>query len=92
MLRRCTSIRNKVIVFGSNHLNALGIVRGLGQNGVSPICILTENNRGFVFDSKYPAFCVFQQDAAEGLDYIIQHYGNEEEKPIIIPSCDWILP
>lgn len=84
-------MKNKVIVFGNNHLNALGIVRSLGENDINPICVLTGNHRGFVFDSKYPDTCVFQPDVKQGLDFIIHYFENEIEKPIIIPCGDMVV-
>ena len=77
-----------VIVFGNNHLNSLGIVRSLGEFGIRPVCVMSAYDKGFVFDSKYPIVKCFQNSLEDGLNFIIQQYGNEKEKPIVIPSCD----
>lgn len=77
-----------VIVFGNNHLNSLGIVRSLGEYGIRPVCVMSAHDKGFVFDSKYPIIKCFQDNLVDGLNYIIRQYGNEQEKPIVLPSCD----
>lgn len=33
-------MENIVIVFGANTINALGMVRSLGEAGIHPVCIL----------------------------------------------------
>ena len=87
-MTNCFLIKNKVIVFGSNNLNFLGIVRSLGEKHIKPICVLLSLDHGYVFDSKYPSKCVYADSMEDGLDYIVQNYNNEKVKPIILPSED----
>lgn len=81
-------IDNRIIIFGSNNLNSLGIVRSLGEKHIKPICVLLSLNHGYVFDSRYPSSCVFADSIKEGLDYIVKNYGSEKVKPIILPCED----
>lgn len=78
----------KVIVFGCNHLNMLGLVRSLGEKGIRPYCILLNSADGLVFRSKYPAMCHFASTPQEGYQYIVDHYSNEPVKPILLSSDD----
>lgn len=81
-------IQNKVIVFGCNHQNMLGLVRSLGEKGIRPYCVLLKSKDGTVFCSKYPAFCHFAESPEAGYQYIIEHYSNEDVKPILLSSDD----
>ena len=44
-------IPNKIIVFGGNHHNTLGVIRSLGEAGITPILILHGTNHSFVLGS-----------------------------------------
>lgn len=81
-------ISNKVIVFGFNHLNALGITRSLGEAGIKPICVLYGPKSGMIFSSKYPSKLVHVETVKDGLELIIAKFSDENEMPIIICSND----
>lgn len=78
---------NKVIVFGCNHQNMLGLVRSLGEKGIRPYCVLLNQQDGMVFQSKYPIECHWVASPQDGYDYIITHF-KETPKPILISSDD----
>ena len=79
---------NKVVVFGCNHQNMLGLVRSLGEKGVHPYCVLLQSKDGLVFRSKYPAECHWVSSPQEGYEYIIERFSNETPKPILLSSDD----
>ncbi|MGQ1909306.1 ATP-grasp domain-containing protein [Marinifilum sp. RC60d5] len=81
-------VRNKVIVLGFNHINALGIVRSLGEESIKPICVLYGSKSGMIFSSKYPSIVVHVDTVEEGLKFILDNFLNECLKPIIICSND----
>ena len=82
-------IKNKVIVFGSSHHNTLGLIRSLGEVGITPYLVLvTKDNDSFVAKSKYLAEVFVVRDSKEGLDVIISNFKNEIDKPIIFCSND----
>ena len=81
-------IKNKVIVFGCNHQNMLGLVRSLGEKGIRPYCVLLKSRDGMVYRSKYPAECHYAESPQEGYDYIVNHYIGEPQKPILLSSDD----
>ncbi len=82
-------IKNKVIIFGSNHHNTLGLIRSLGEVGIAPYLVLvTKDNDSFVAKSKYLTEVFVVRDSKEGLDVIISNFKNEIGKPIIFCSND----
>lgn len=83
--------KHKFIVFCSDHYNPLGIVRSLGEKGIRPIVVLnTEKVKpGLIIKSKYPSIIHEVNTPEEGLEFIIEHYGNEKScKPFIYSSSD----
>lgn len=79
---------NKVIVFGCNHQNMLGLVRSLGEKGIRPYCVCLKSNDGLVFRSKYPAECHYAESPQAGFEYIVNHFSNESVKPVLLSSDD----
>ena len=73
---------NKVIVFGCNHQNMLGLVRSLGEKGIRPYCVCLQSKDGLVFRSKYPAACHWAASPQDGYDYIVERFSKETPKPI----------
>lgn len=83
--------KHKFIVFCSDHYNPLGIVRSLGEKGIKPIVVLNiEKVKPYlIVKSKYPSIIHEVNSAEEGLEFIIEHYGNENQcKPFIYSSSD----
>ena len=82
-------IKNKVIVFGSSHHNTLGLVRSLGEAGISPYLVLvTKYKDSFVAKSKYLADVIFVNNSKEGLDVIVSKFKDAINKSIIFCSND----
>lgn len=81
-------MQNKVIVFGCNHQNMLGLVRSLGEKGIRPYCVLLKSKDGMVFRSKYPAECHWAESPQAGYDYIVQTFSGINPKPILLSSDD----
>lgn len=42
-------MNNKVIVFGCNHQNMLGLVRSLGEKGIRLYCVLLQSGDGMFY-------------------------------------------
>ena len=81
-------MNNKVIVFGCNHQNMLGLVRSLGEKGIRPYCVCLQSKDGLVFRSKYPAECYWAESPQSGYEYIVQRFAGELPKPILLSSDD----
>lgn len=81
-------IPNKIIILGGNHHNGLGIIRSLGEVGCRIFFISLGVEKNFVVKSRYleKYWTVFNEE--ELLDVILNYFGNDKIKPIIIPSDD----
>ena len=81
---------HKFIIFGFEHYNTLGVIRSLGEKGISPIVILHKMNikdPSLVPNSRYASKVHVVDDVDEGYSVLINEYGNEELKPFLY-SCD----
>lgn len=83
---------NKVIIFGGEHYNALGLARVFGINHIFPDGILVvdfeHTNRIFASKSKYWNKVIHVTNEEEGFKIILEEYSNEPEKPVLVPSSD----
>ena len=80
--------QHKHIVIGAEHYNPLGIVRTLGENGISPVVIVIKNNRPITSQSTYIWTLHFVDSLDGGVDLLLNKYGNEVEKPFVYTSDD----
>ena len=79
---------NKIIIFGSDHHNTLGIIRSLGEKGIKPYAIIFSNsNNSFVLKSKYIKRGWLRKSPIECLD-CFTFFKGDKSKAIIICSCD----
>ena len=84
-------IKNKIIVIGGEHYNALGVIRSLGEQGIKPYFILIANNHiSPCSSSKYvkETFNIRSEKYSDVYDFLMNNFNNEEEKPILIPTGD----
>lgn len=80
--------KHKCIVFCADHYNPLGICRSLGEKGISPIVVMTDSEAPLISHCKYVKEIHYVADEKAGLDYIVEHYGNEKYKPFIFTGSD----
>ncbi len=75
-----------IIIIGGNHHNTLGVVRALGQKGISPFVIIIGKTRNsFVLKSKYVADGLILPSAEDAVSYLMDKYANH--KRVIVFSC-----
>ena len=82
------ALLNKVIIVGSNHHNMLGMVRSFGQHGIKPYGIMVRTARSFVGKSKYLEKTIEINTLDEIVETLINSFGNETRKPVVIPVFD----
>lgn len=80
-------LENKVILLLIDHYQSLGLVRSIGEAGISPIIFLIGKGP-LIPNCKYAKNITYVRDNKEGLDLIIEKYGNERLKPFLIASSD----
>lgn len=77
------------ILFGQDHYNPLGVVRSLGENGISPIVILISKGKPHLVNkSKYIGKLHCVKSIEEGYQVLLSNYGNEALKPFIYTCSD----
>lgn len=81
-------IPNKVIVIGNSHHNSLGIIRSLGEFGCRVFHIVLSNKEGFTTKSRYIKKFWCSNDEKKVIEILINEFGDDKEKPIIIAAGD----
>lgn len=78
----------QVIVIGPSHGNALGVIRSLGEENVSPFFLQVGKKSNFVRHSKYISGSDSVDNVEEVIPYLLQHFSDLSEKPFLIPTSD----
>lgn len=85
------SIQNhRHIVFCVEHYNPLGLVRSLGENGISPDIIVIKSSRKLTSASKYVSTCHYVDSIKSGYSLLLDLYGHEKYKPFVYTADDQI--
>lgn len=79
--------KNIFIVFGGEHYNPLGAVRSIGESGNAPVAIILRSSQRITSMSKYISKLYMVDSIDEGYSILLNEYGNQSRKPIII-TCD----
>ena len=79
---------HKHICLVGNHVNPLGIIRSLGEEGIKPIVLLCSEEKSFVRYSKYIGQLYEFKTFIEGFEFMIRNYGNEPLKPFVYNGSD----
>ena len=79
---------HKFIVFCSDHYNALGICRSLGEAGLEPIVVNYTPDPYLVNHCRYVKQFYQIGSIEEGLKFIVDKWGNEKQKPFIYTMDD----
>lgn len=77
------------ILFGHDHYNPLGVVRSLGEDGISPVVILISRGKPHLVNkSKYLGKLHWVRSIEEGYQVLLSNYGNETLKPFVYTCSD----
>ena len=83
------NIKNhKHIIFCDEHYNPLGIARSLGEYGIHPIILATENKVKMLKACKYVNNYHAFSNIESAYSFLMSEYGKETEKPFIYTSDD----
>lgn len=80
-------MNNKVIIFGDDCVNSLGLVQSLGREGVETIAVLKCRRSTLVKASKYAGEIICIADYSEAIDMLLSRF-QKENNVLIIPSGD----
>lgn len=81
----------KYIIFGRNNGNVLGQIRSFGEAGLRPIVVWYGYDGHDPRGSKYIDQFISVKSAEEGLNFIIQQYGNSPLKNILCTDNDGLV-
>ena len=81
----------KFIILGSYTGNTLGQIRSLGEKGIKPIAVLVHKNTFRIDKSKYIGELYNVKSIDDGLDLIIERFGNEHNKPFLFTDRDDVM-
>lgn len=81
----------KYIIFGGDGLNALGIVRSLGEIGIRTDIIRSKESPHLatIEKSKYVNKVYYGITSEELLKILLEKYGNEVLKPVVFFTDEW---
>jgi len=82
-------IPNKVIIWGRDGFNALGLLRTYGKAELD-VFFLIKRGGGYANRSKYCVGYHCVESDEEGLQFLMEHFSQESFKPIILTSGDEI--
>ena len=83
-------IPNKVIIWGIDNFNTLGLLRQLGDE-VESFLLVYGSRSGCATSSKYCKDYAVVQTIEDGFDYLKCHFSQEPCKPVIITPGDEII-
>ena len=80
---------NKVVVFGNDHINTLGVIRLFGENGIKPyLFLISDKKRNSTSKSKYVNESFVFETEEQAVDFMMEYFNLEKEKVAIIPTSD----
>ena len=79
---------HKFIVFCKDHYNPLGLCRSITEEGINPIVILIGENPILVNHSNAVKELYQFKTPLDGLKFIIENYGDEQNIPFLITCQD----
>jgi D-aspartate ligase len=82
---------HKFILLASYTGNTLGQIRSLGEKGIKPITVLVHKNTFRIDKSKYIGKLYNVKSIDEGIDLIIEKFGNEPNKPFLFTDRDDVM-
>lgn len=85
-------IDNKVVVWGKDCVNTLGLLRQIGASSEKiDLLFLIVGTKKFAYKSKYCQKYVETKSLEEGLNFLVEHYSGLDSKTIILTSGDDVV-
>ncbi len=82
--------KKKVVIWGVDDYNTLGLFRELGNHDLDIIFLLFQGVKNCATLSKYCTQYVETKTLDDGKKYLLDHFSNEERRVVIINSNDLI--
>ena len=78
----------KVIVFGNDHTNSVGVIQSLGKAGYESVGLLFGAKTDLVISSIYTSYIITAQDPQACVDKLLETCFDSDVKIPIIATCD----
>ena len=85
---RKNKMREYIVFVSRDHYNPVGIVRTLGEAGIRPIAVVVKSKPKQVGLSRYIKKVYYVKNSEEGINFIIDKFGNTGEKHFILTGDD----
>ena len=82
------AVKNKVIVFGRDNYNTLGLARQLGNENLDLMFLMPGGINHCATESKYCRNIKHVKDHEEAIEFLLGNNINEQIKPIIVAGAD----
>lgn len=77
-----------VLVVGASHINALGVIRSLGERGINPYLLLVGNKHGYIKKSKYLKKVYHVNNNEDIVNMMLNKISYEKNRCYVIPTGD----
>lgn len=81
-------IQNKVIIWGNDNYNTLGVLRMLSRERLEVFVLINNKKRNCASLSKYFKQHKFARTIDEGINFLLTSFCNENNKPILLTTSD----
>lgn len=78
----------KVVIWGDDHHNALGMLRMLGNHGLEVLFIVNGKSKNIATASKYCTNYIEIIGLKAGLDYLLNNFKDEQNKAVLLFTAD----
>lgn len=82
---------NKIIIWGRDNYNTLGLLRQLSGEGRNVFFLMWDKPTGCASASRFFDEHVVVESIKEGYDYLLTHFVEEPQKPVLFTPSDEII-
>lgn len=82
---------NKIIIWGKDNFNTLGLLRQLSGEGRSVFFLMWDEPTGCASSSRFFGEHAIVKSLDEGYQYLSTHFLNEALKPVLFTPSDEII-
>lgn len=80
--------KNKVIIWGSDNSNMLGVLRQLSENGWNCFVLFHHRTARIAVKSRYCTDYYIAKSLDDGISFLLANFAEEEVKPIVLCTGD----
>lgn len=81
-------MKRRIVIWGDDHHNALGLLRMLGGHGFEILFLVHRVRHEIATASRYCEKYVIVSSIDEGLEYLYRHYSDKNNKAVLLFTAD----